>query len=226
MQRLSAPLAARSSLTTYLFRERNKLLARKTRIKKKAEVEELQMKLRALQAENEKLRAALSDCAPPLIDAEFLLGNSFNIPDSIAQAVALCLAGSKNQGPGRSSPSFCLTSTLSVGNPIVYASPEFLRLTGYSLRDVIGRNCRFLQGADTEKREIKKLSRAIKEGREETVILKNYRKDGSTFMNRVRIVPLIDGFGRATFFMGEQCEVSTVTYVCMFVRTYHPPLQA
>jgi PAS domain S-box-containing protein len=179
------------------------------------------MKLRALQTENEKLRSALSDCAPPLIDADFLLGNSFNIPDSIAQAVTSCLASSKYQGQGRSSPSFCLTSTLSQGNPIVYASPEFLRLTGYALRDVIGRNCRFLQGADTEKRDIKKLSRAIKEGREETVILKNYRKDGSAFMNRVRIVPLIDGFGRATFFMGEQCEVSV--FVCLCVPST-PPL--
>ena len=69
---------------------------------------------------------------------------------------------------------------------------------------ILGHNCRFLQGPDTDKNEVKKLRVAIAEGRAETVVIKNYRKNGSAFWNRVHVCPVRDADGAITLVVGVQ----------------------
>ena len=77
-------------------------------------------------------------------------------------------------------------------NPLIYANAGFERLTGYSVADVLGRNCRFLQGPGTDPATVDTLRTAIREKREVTVQLLNYRKDGTPFWNRLSITPVQD----------------------------------
>ncbi len=65
--------------------------------------------------------------------------------------------------------------------PILYANPGFERLTGYTADEILGRNCRFLQGPDTDPIAINELRAAVAEGRSAKVVVRNYRKDGSPF---------------------------------------------
>jgi PAS domain S-box-containing protein len=92
--------------------------------------------------------------------------------------------------------------------PIIYANPAFEYITGYSLEEVIGRNCRFLQGADTNQPEIKELSIAIRQARNCTVILRNYRKDGSLFWNELSVSPVFDTDGNCTHYVGIQNDIT------------------
>lgn len=77
-------------------------------------------------------------------------------------------------------------------NPIVFASDDFLQLTGYSREEVLGRNCRFLQGPDTDARAVQEIRSAINNQSECTVRLLNYRKDGSKFWNMFTLAPVFD----------------------------------
>ena len=79
--------------------------------------------------------------------------------------------------------------------PLVFVNNGFERLTGYTKKDVIGKNCRFLQGNDTDKAPVEELRRAIKNGEQTTVELLNYKKDGTPFWNRLSITPLKDKNG-------------------------------
>ncbi|MCX7592577.1 MAG: PAS domain S-box protein [Fischerella sp.] len=92
--------------------------------------------------------------------------------------------------------------------PIIYANPAFECITGYSLEEVIGRNCRFLQGADTNQAQIKELRTAIREARNCTVILRNYRKDGSLFWNELSVSPVFDTDGNCTHYVGIQNDIT------------------
>ncbi len=75
-------------------------------------------------------------------------------------------------------------------NPIIHASPGFTALTGYDEAEVLGRNCRFLQGAGTDVAAVDRVRSAIRDGRAVTVDLVNYRKNGEPFGNRLRIDPV------------------------------------
>ncbi len=92
--------------------------------------------------------------------------------------------------------------------PIVYASPGFARLTGYGPEEVLGRSCRFLQGAATDPVAIATMRDAIRERRPCEVELLNYRKDGSTFWNHVALSPLRDDDGQVRSFVGVQTDVT------------------
>lgn len=93
-------------------------------------------------------------------------------------------------------------------NPLIYANAGFERLTGYSASEVIGKNCRFLQGPGTDQATLERLREAIRERREVTVLLLNYRKDGSAFWNRLSITPVRDESGEVTHFIGVQSDVT------------------
>ena len=94
------------------------------------------------------------------------------------------------------------------GTPITYVNPAFEEITGYTAREVIGRNCRFLQGEDTEQPAAKELREAIQGGRYLTVILRNYRKDGTPFWNELSVSPVYDEGGRLTRYVGVQNDVT------------------
>lgn len=94
-------------------------------------------------------------------------------------------------------------------NPLIYANAGFERLTGYPVSEVLGRNCRFLQGPGTDPEAAAALRDAIREKRAVTVQLLNYRKDGAPFWNRLSITPVLDGSGAVTHFIGVQSDVTT-----------------
>nr|AML77337.1 putative LOV domain-containing protein [Boerhavia dominii]AML79007.1 putative LOV domain-containing protein [Boerhavia dominii] len=95
--------------------------------------------------------------------------------------------------------------------PIMYASSGFFTMTGYSSKEVIGRNCRFLQGPETDKKEVDKIRIAVKNGTSYCGRLLNYKKDGTPFWNLLTITPIKDNEGRTVKFIGMQVEVSKYT---------------
>lgn len=92
--------------------------------------------------------------------------------------------------------------------PIVYANKAFERLTGYTQKEIIGRNCRFLQGPDTGQPEKYKIAEAMKNHQAVEVTLRNYRKDGELFFNHLKITPLFDRKGRVIYYLGVQYDVT------------------
>ncbi|HMV52961.1 MAG TPA: CHASE domain-containing protein [Rhodocyclaceae bacterium] len=92
--------------------------------------------------------------------------------------------------------------------PLIYANPAFERITGFSPYEVIGRNCRFLQGLDGDQPALEELRVAIAASQPCTVVLRNYRKDGTPFWNELSIAPVLDGNGRATHYVGVQNDIS------------------
>lgn len=93
-------------------------------------------------------------------------------------------------------------------NPIIECNAPFLELTGYSRREVIGRNCRFLRGPDTEPWLTDKMRDAVQAPRPVLVEILNYRKNGTAFRNAVMIVPLFDEEGDLKYFLGSQVEIA------------------
>ena len=93
-------------------------------------------------------------------------------------------------------------------NPIVFANEAFIRLTGYSREEVLGHNCRFLQGPATDPAGIARLRDAIRRRAEIEMEIINHRKDGSTFWNRVLISPVFDEDGRLSYFFASQLDVT------------------
>lgn len=115
--------------------------------------------------------------------------------DLLAKAVGVC------------ETSFVIVDATADGCPIIYANHAFERLTGYAQQDILGRNCRFLQGSDRAQPELDIVRRAIKWQMSCQVILRNYRKNGTMFLNEVAISPLHVERGRATHFVGAQRKV-------------------
>ena len=93
-------------------------------------------------------------------------------------------------------------------NPIVYVNEAFTEITGYTPDEVIGKNCRFLQGNDVLQPEKELLRDAMIEGKSCTVIIRNYRKDGSLFWNELNISPMLDDMGKVTHFIGIQTDIT------------------
>ena len=89
-------------------------------------------------------------------------------------------------------------------HPISFVSHGFENLTGYSADEVVGRDCRFLQGSDCDQPGRHELRAALAEGRSCTATLRNYRKDGSVYWNSVSITPVTDGQGRISHYIGIQ----------------------
>jgi hypothetical protein len=92
--------------------------------------------------------------------------------------------------------------------PIVFANPAFHRITGYPPDEVIGRNCRFLQGAGTSRAAVQAIRRAIAAGEAIDIRLVNYRRDGRRFVNELHISPVRDDAGKLIFFLGIQHDVT------------------
>ncbi|MBD3894510.1 EAL domain-containing protein [Halomonas sp. ML-15] len=92
--------------------------------------------------------------------------------------------------------------------PLVYANEAFCRLTGYALDEVLGKNCRFLQGPETDPAAVEIIRHALEARSEVQVTLLNYCKDDTTFWNRLVISPVIDEAGRCSHFIGIQEDIT------------------
>jgi sigma-B regulation protein RsbU (phosphoserine phosphatase) len=93
-------------------------------------------------------------------------------------------------------------------NPIIFANAGFERLTGYSVEKILGKNCRFLQGPDTDPATATRIRAAIQAERPITVEILNYRKDKTTFWNRLSITPVRNNRGKTTHFIGIQSDIT------------------
>lgn len=196
-----------------ISRERNREHAKRSRVRKKFLLESLQHSVRALEEENDKLRLAIKEHLKADAD-KFLATCSSGGPTVIA-------TNPKEATKTLDDPDYSLVKALQTAqqnfvisdpsipdNPIVYASQGFLNLTGYALHEVLGRNCRFLQGPDTDPKSVDRIRQGIEKGEDTTVVLLNYRKDGTTFWNQFFIAALRDGEGNIVNYLGVQCKVS------------------
>jgi len=110
-------------------------------------------------------------------------------------------------GFSRLNVSMVISNPQSDDNPIVYVNDAFERTTGYNRASVIGRNCRFLQGADTNPDTVRDIRCAIEAREDISVDILNYRSNGEPFMNRLLLAPILDGRGDPVYFLGLQKEL-------------------
>jgi len=93
-------------------------------------------------------------------------------------------------------------------NPVVYTNEGFQRLTGYPASEILGRNCRFLQGEETDPEPVAQMRQAIADEEPVSVELRNYRRDGTPFWNQIHIAPIRDDEGELTHFVGFQVDIT------------------
>ncbi len=120
--------------------------------------------------------------------------------------------------PGRSDPfaaavratrmPMVITDATLPDNPIVFANEAFQTLTGYSRAEIIGKNCRFLQGPSTDRSQVSRVRDAIAAGQPIDVDLLNYRKDGTTFWNALYLSPVRNDAGKIIYFFASQMDVT------------------
>lgn len=92
--------------------------------------------------------------------------------------------------------------------PLIYVNRPFEQMTGYTADEVLGKNCRFMQGKGTDSETVAQLREAVNNGDECRVVIKNYRKSGAAFWNDLRVSPVSDGSGKLTHFVGLQNDIS------------------
>jgi PAS domain S-box-containing protein len=93
-------------------------------------------------------------------------------------------------------------------NPVVFANDSFCRLSGYDRSEIVGRNCRFLQGEDSDPATVRALHDAVKQVQPIEVDIRNYRKDGEAFWNRLLMAPVFDVDGQLVYFFASQVDVT------------------
>jgi len=204
-------------------RERNKILARKTRIKKKAELYILRTQVCTLQEENDALKNILRQRLPPPIVGTILDQCKANLPENVVNSVQELISRSgglsnveeaKNVAKAKFHPrkhtkkAFCISNATVPGNPIIYANQGFCELTGYPIHQVLGKNCSFLQGPGTNPKDVQALVEQMASGKDAFATLLNYRQDGSTFWNQIQVAPMLGLDGKIKLFVGVQLEVT------------------
>nr|AML79635.1 putative LOV domain-containing protein [Lagarostrobos franklinii] len=122
--------------------------------------------------------------------------------------VAPTISSSLTIALSRIQQSFVLVDPNLPGMPIVHASNSFLQLTGYSRDEVLGKNCRFLQGQDTDQEDVSKIRQSIEAEQPCTVRILNYRKDGNPFWNLLHTAPVRNASGKVAFYVGVQLDVT------------------
>jgi len=201
-------------------RERNREHAKRSRIRKKFLLESLQQSVSLLKEENDKLKESIrthlgGERGNKLIEERIAgihdsdeSGNLIAATHGQANKVLDDPDFSFIKALQTAQQNFVVTDPSLPDNPIVYASQGFLNLTGYTLDQILGRNCRFLQGPETDPKAVERIRNAIEQGTDMSVCLLNYRVDGTTFWNQFFIAALRDASGNVTNFVGVQCKVS------------------
>ena len=93
-------------------------------------------------------------------------------------------------------------------NPIVFANPAFINMTGYAWDELVGANCRLLQGADTDRDTVAEIRRAVERRQETSVEILNYKKNGAAFWNALFISPVFDADNKLIYFFASQLDVT------------------
>ena len=113
------------------------------------------------------------------------------------------------------SMSFIVTDPKLPDNPIIMCNAAFMKVTGYTKDEIIGRNCRFLTGESTEPEKTKLIVEAIRAHEPVLVQITNHRKDGSPFQNALMIAPTFDDEGQLSYFIGSQIELPNKRHLAM-----------
>jgi PAS domain S-box-containing protein len=206
-------------------RERNRILARRTRLRKKFFFESLQKDVADLQHENAALKSIVRSRLKPE-DAHAIL-STCNANEKLPSIIH---DGEMNEGGGlegekalkhldkedfnliqsiqNSQQCFIITDPSLHDNPIVYASDDFFELTGYSQEEVLGRNCRFLQGTKTSPEKVAAIRKAVSVGEDCNVTLVNYTSSGKPFWNSLFIAALRDAENNIVNFIGVIVKVA------------------
>jgi PAS domain S-box-containing protein len=92
--------------------------------------------------------------------------------------------------------------------PLIYVNHSFERISGYTFDEINGKNCKFLQGKDTDLEHVQLIRNALKQQRSILVTILNYRNNGETFWNELSISPLLDSRGVAKYFISIQKDVT------------------
>ena len=194
-------------------REKNREHAKRSRVRKKFLLESLQQCVHALEDENNNLNGAVRKHLPE--DANKLLEWCMvEVPSVIASGGGPVTKTLKDpdysvvKALQAAQQNFVISDPSLPDNPIVFASMGFLNLTGYTQEQVVGRNCRFLQGRASDSQTVDKIRAGIDKGVDITVCIQNYRADGTTFWNQLYVSPLKDGDGRIVNYLGVQCKVT------------------
>lgn len=197
-------------------RERNRILARRTRLRKKFFFESLQKEVVDLQRENSALkdivRTELDDDGKKLLDECDAMER---MPQAVVEACGENASEYDQQDFNlvrsiqQSQHSFVITDPSLQDNPIVFASDDFLSLTGYSREDVLGRNCRFLQGTDTSQAKVDEIRKGLANGDDISVTMVNYTADGTPFWNKLFIAALRDAQNNIVNFIGVIVKVAS-----------------
>ena len=114
----------------------------------------------------------------------------------------------QHQAVVSSEVSFCISDPHAEDDPLVWVNPAFERTTGYRAADVVGTNCRFLQGPGTDPAAVQRIRDGLREGGTITETLLNYRADGTAFWNNLVISPIHDADGNLTHHVGVQTDVT------------------
>lgn len=194
-------------------RERNREHAKRSRIRKKFLLESLLEQVQDLRSENKTLRASIKE----LPDAYAIL-NECSTEESLLLTDYSPIGTQQLMEPDfrlmmalqSAQQNFAVSDPSLVDNPIVYASQGFLNLTGYNMSQVIGRNCRFLQGPGTDPSAVDVIRKGVKDGIDTSVCLLNYKADGTPFWNQFFVAALRDADGKIVNFVGVQCQVNQV----------------
>ena len=163
--------------------------------------------------ENALLKGVIKERLDPAIASSVIPQHETKIPDIVAESLATCFEKLSSQDAllmhslTDSQKRFCITNCYMPDNPIIYASDGFLELTGYPLEQVIGRNCRFLQGPETDPAAVLRLREGIQHGEDVNVLIINYKANGEKFYNQLFISPLRDENNVIINYVGVQCEV-------------------
>ncbi len=106
-----------------------------------------------------------------------------------------------------------ITATTAEGNIVEYVNPAFTRVTGYEAADILGRDCRMLQQDDVAQPALETLRAAMRAGSEATIVVRNYRKDGTLFWNELRVAPVREDGGKVSHWVGVINDISaTLSY--------------
>ena len=95
-------------------------------------------------------------------------------------------------------------------NPIILCNKVFVELTGYTEQEILGRNCRFLSGKDTNPQHTQLIVNAVRNHEPILVEILNYKKNGTPFQNALMIAPIFDDDGELAYFLGSQMELTKV----------------
>ena len=194
-------------------RERNRILARRTRLRKKFFFESLQKDVTDLQKENALLKEIVRNRLKPEVAKGILDQCKANeeLPSVVAEQTTSLDKRDYSfiQSVQKSQQCFVITDPSLQDNPIVYASDDFLSLTGYAREQVLGRNCRFLQGTETSTAKIGQIRKALENGDDCSVTMINYTADGTAFWNNLFIAALRDAENNIVNFIGVIVKVAS-----------------